>query len=191
MNYDYHCGVIDAFNEVIKAEVKNLALSHPSSKEEIEQLEQKHNEAPHLREAHKALAKEVISFIHGEEAYNEAIKISNALFSGNIKELTADQIAMGFSDLPKAVAKELTLCDTLIELKLASSRREAREFIRNGAVLVNGEKLTSYLADVDDFGDYAPETEVIKDGYFHESEYRSAPYFDLRIDGITLLNEKY
>ena len=54
---------------------------------------------------------------------------------------------------------------------------------------VNGQKLSSYLADVDDFGDYAPETEVIKDGYFHESEYRSAPYFDLRIDGITELNK--
>ena len=54
---------------------------------------------------------------------------------------------------------------------------------------VNGEKLTSYLADVDDFGDFAPETEVIKDGYFHESEYRSAPYFDLRIDGITEINK--
>ena len=54
---------------------------------------------------------------------------------------------------------------------------------------VNGEKLTSYKADVDDFGDFAPETEVISDGYFHESEYRSAPYFDLRIDGITEINK--
>lgn len=50
---------------------------------------------------------------------------------------------------------------------------------------VGGETLTSYLADVDDDGKYVGETEVIKDGYFHESEYRSAPYFDLRIDGIT------
>lgn len=50
---------------------------------------------------------------------------------------------------------------------------------------VKGETLTSYLADVDDFGDFVGETEVIKDGYFHESEFRSAPYFDLRIDGIT------
>ena len=54
---------------------------------------------------------------------------------------------------------------------------------------VGGEKLTSYKADVDDFGDYQPETEVISNGYFHESEYRSAPYFDLRIDGITELNK--
>ncbi len=56
---------------------------------------------------------------------------------------------------------------------------------------VNGEKLTSYKADVDTDAAYTPDTEVIADGYFHESEYRSAPYFDLRIDGITLLNEKF
>ena len=112
------------------------------SKEEIEELERKHNEAPHLREAHNALAKEVITFLHGEEAYNEALKISKALFSGNIKELTASQIEMGFGDLPSTENGNNTLVDTLIELKLASSRREAREFIRNGAVSLNGEKVT-------------------------------------------------
>ena len=53
---------------------------------------------------------------------------------------------------------------------------------------VGGETLTSYLADVDDMGDFVPETEVIADGYFHESEYRSAPYFDINIDGIEILN---
>ncbi|MBR1585510.1 MAG: BMP family ABC transporter substrate-binding protein [Clostridia bacterium] len=52
---------------------------------------------------------------------------------------------------------------------------------------VNGEALTTYLADVDDLGDFVGETEVIKDGYFAESEYRSAPYFDLDIDGIEIL----
>ena len=52
---------------------------------------------------------------------------------------------------------------------------------------VNGAKLESYLADVDDMGDYVPETEVVTDGYFHESEYRSAPFFDVDIDGITML----
>ena len=56
---------------------------------------------------------------------------------------------------------------------------------------VGGETLTSYLADVDTDPDYTPDTEVISDGYFHESEKRSAPYFDLRIDGITLLDEAY
>ena len=56
---------------------------------------------------------------------------------------------------------------------------------------VEGETLDSYQADVDTDADYTPDTEVIEDGYFHESEYRSAPYFDLRIDGITTLNEMY
>ena len=112
------------------------------SKEEIEELERKHNEAPHLREAHNALAKEVITFLHGEAAYEEALKISKALFSGNIKELTANQIEMGFGDLPSTENGNNTLVDTLIELKLASSRREAREFIRNGAVSLNGDKVT-------------------------------------------------
>ena len=59
------------------------------------------------------------------------------------------------------------------------------------AFTVGGEELTSYMADVDTDAAYEGDTEVISDGYFHESEYRSAPYFDLRIDGITLLDEKF
>ena len=109
--------------------------------EEIARLEESNNTNPHLREAHKALAHEVITFLHGEEAYEEAIKISNALFSGNIKDLTAHEIAIGFNDLPKVTYDSIGLVDALIELKLASSRREAREFIRNGAVSLNGEKV--------------------------------------------------
>ena len=112
------------------------------SKEEIEELERKNNEAPHLREAHKALAREVITFIHGKEAYDEAIKISEALFSGNIKSLTADEIAQGFNELPSIESYEGSLVDALISSHLASSKIEAREFIRNGAVLVNGDKIT-------------------------------------------------
>ena len=54
--------------------------------------------------------------------------------------------------------------------------------------IYKGETLTTYTADVDDMGDFVPETEVIADGYFHESEYRSAPYFDMFIDGITNLD---
>jgi len=58
-------------------------------------------------------------------------------------------------------------------------------------MLKDGAKIESYIADVDDMGDYAPETEVVFDGYFHESEFRSAPYFDLQLDGIELLNAKF
>lgn len=111
------------------------------SKEEIEELEKKNAEAPHLREAHQALAREVITFIHGAEAYEEALKISKALFSGDVKSLNAKEIEMGFTDLPSvSVFSEMSLVDALIEAKLAKSKREAREFITNGAVSLNGEK---------------------------------------------------
>ena len=112
------------------------------SKEEIEELEKKNQEAPHLREAHKALAHEVIKFIHGEEAYNEAVKISEALFSGDIKSLTAKEIEMGFNDLPSINANGQTLIQALVETGLAASNREARQFIQSGAVSVNGDKAT-------------------------------------------------
>ena len=111
------------------------------SQEEILELEEKNKTQPHLREAHKALAREVITFIHGKEAYEQALKISQALFSGNIKDLTAAEIAMGFNDLPTITTTgDKTLVDVLIDTKLASSKREAREFVNNGAVSVNGEK---------------------------------------------------
>lgn len=118
------------------------------SKEEIEELEEKHHIQPHLREAHKALAREVITFVHSKEDYDQAIKISNALFDGNIKELTAKEIEMGFNDLPTAEGRETKLVDALIETGLASSKREAREFIRNGAVTLNGDKMTDENFDV-------------------------------------------
>lgn len=111
------------------------------SKEEIEELDKKNQEAPHLREAHQALAREVITFIHGRDAYDESVKISHALFSGDIKALTAKEIEMGFGDLPSInLHDNLTLVDALIEASLAKSKREAREFIQNGAVSLNGDK---------------------------------------------------
>ena len=119
------------------------------SKEEIEELEVKNNTQPHLREAHKALAKEVITFIHSEEDYNQALKISSALFSGDVKSLTAKEIEMGFNDLPCVQVEEGTmLVDLLISSGVASSKREAREFLRNGAVTINGEKVTDEAAVV-------------------------------------------
>lgn len=77
--------------------------------------------------------------------------------------------------------------------------KEVEEALKSGdtqvfdtsAFTVKGKKLDSYKADVDTDKDYKPDTEVIKDGYFHESEFRSAPYFDLQIDGIKLLDTKF
>ena len=110
------------------------------TKEEIEELEKSFNEAPHLREAQKALAKEMTVMIHGEEAYNQAIRLSQALFSGKIKDLTKEEIAMGFEGLPQVEIEEnIGLIDALVLTKAASSKREAREFINGGGVSINGE----------------------------------------------------
>lgn len=112
------------------------------SKEEIEELDEKNKLHPELREAHKALAKSVISFIHSEEDYNEAVKISNALFNGDIKSLTAEEIEIGFADLDSVEIEDNTsLLDLLIKGQIASSRREAREFVKGGAISLNGDKV--------------------------------------------------
>ncbi len=82
---------------------------------------------------------------------------------------------------------------TLAKLKDVAAKLKSGEVkvFDTDTFTVNGEKLTTYMADVNTDADFIPDTEVIKDGYFHESEYRAAPYFDVRIDGITLLNEVY
>ena len=110
------------------------------SKGEIEELEARHNANPHLREAHKALAKEVITFIHGIDAYNQAIKISEALFSGNVASLTSTEIEMGFNDVPSvhATLDEENIVECLVNNHFCQSKREAREFVTNGAISING-----------------------------------------------------
>ena len=80
--------------------------------------------------------------------------------------------------------------EKIAEVKAALEAGETHVFDAS-TFTVGGEALTSYMADVDTDAAYTPDTEVILDGYFHESEFRSAPYFDLRIDGISLLDENY
>ena len=96
------------------------------TKEEIDKLEESNTKEPEKREAHKALAKEIITFIHGEEEYNSAKEISNALFSGKVNELTDKQIEEAFKGVPKfKLEEEKTLIEILVDNKIASSRREA------------------------------------------------------------------
>lgn len=110
------------------------------SKEEIEDLERRHKEAPELREAHKALAREIITDLHGKEEYEKAERISASLFSDNIKKLTSDEIEMGFKGVPTIeIKEELSIIDLLVNEKIASSKREAREFLNNGAISINNE----------------------------------------------------
>ena len=110
------------------------------TKEQIEEIMVSFENEPHLRVAQKALAKEMTVLIHGEEAYNQAVKVSTALFSGKVGELTKEEIEMGFEGVPTVeIEEDMNLIDALVLVKAASSKREARDFINNGAVLVNGE----------------------------------------------------
>ena len=109
--------------------------------DEINELEKKHLECPEKREAHKALAKEVITFLHGVDEYEKAVKISEALFSGNIRNLTKYEILIGFKGVPTFKFEEKNLVDLLVENNICSSKREAREFINNGAITINDEKI--------------------------------------------------
>jgi len=113
------------------------------SKEEIDALAYSHEVEPHLRCAHKALAKDVITFLHGSEAYHTAVKISEALFSGDIKHLTKDEIEQAIKGIPTMdLASEISLVDLLVDGTLCSSKREAREMIHQGSITLNGEKVT-------------------------------------------------
>lgn len=135
--------------------VKYLKLFTFLSHEEIEQLEKSVQEEPHLRKAQKALAEEMTRLIHSEAALQQAIKISEALFSGDVENLSADEIKQGFKDVPSysvAAEEELGLVDLLVNAKISSSKRQAREDITNGAISVNGERVqeVAYLLQDND-----------------------------------------
>ncbi|MEY2193470.1 tyrosine--tRNA ligase [Neobacillus sp. BF23-41] len=123
--------------------VKYLKIFTFLSHEEIEQLEKAVQEEPHLRKAQKVLAEELTRLIHGEDSLQQAIKISQALFSGDVRSLSGAEIEQGFKDVPAYTSqKEENLVDLLVAAKISPSKRQAREDISNGAVTVNGEKIT-------------------------------------------------
>ena len=113
------------------------------TKEEIEDIMEKHNKEPHLRLAQKTLAREVITDLHGEEEFNKALKISEALFSGDISKLSEDELVDSMSGVPTyEIDNEENIVDMLVNTGILSSKREAREFITNGSISINGEKVT-------------------------------------------------
>ncbi len=110
--------------------------------DEIEAIIKDHYEHLGQRIAQKALAYDVVSTIHGEEKALEAVKMSNALFSGDVSSLSEENILELFSDLKVEVKENILLEDLLLEIKAASSKREAREFIKGNSVSLNGVKAT-------------------------------------------------
>ncbi|MEJ8777900.1 tyrosine--tRNA ligase [Pseudogracilibacillus sp. ICA-222130] len=112
------------------------------SREEIEEIEKATEADPGARVAQKRLAEEMTTFVHGKEALDQAIKISEALFSGDVKQLTKHEIEQGFKDVPTYVAEksDIGLIDLLVAAKISPSKRQAREDITNGAIYVNGDR---------------------------------------------------
>lgn len=147
-SYELYQYLINVDDEMVISYLKIFTFLTP---EEIMQLEKSNQENPHLREAHKALAREIITDLHGKDAYLEAVKISESLFSGNIKELSAKELEDAFKGIEPFVAKEANLVDFLVEFGICSSKREAREFISNGSISVNGDRVTDldYLVTKD------------------------------------------
>ncbi|MGG3915026.1 tyrosine--tRNA ligase [Rossellomorea vietnamensis] len=137
--YQFWINAADA--DVVKYLKYFTFLSH----EEIEALAASVETEPHLRKAQKTLAEEMTKLIHGEEALDQAIRITQALFSGDIKSLSASEILEGFKDVPsfeQAKGEEIGLIDLLVNGKISPSKRQAREDVGNGAIYINGERIT-------------------------------------------------
>ncbi|KPN83161.1 Tyrosine--tRNA ligase [Apilactobacillus kunkeei] len=122
------------------------------NKEEIEELEEQVKNEPWKRAAQRRLAEEVTEFVHGKDAVVEAQNITEALFSGNVQDLTTDEVETGFKNMPSVEVSadkknivEWLADDTAIE----PSRRQAREDVSNGAIRINGEKVDDVDFEID------------------------------------------
>ncbi|MFJ7974577.1 tyrosine--tRNA ligase [Peribacillus sp. NPDC096379] len=137
--YQFWINAADA--DVVKYMKFFTFLSH----EEIEALAQSVESEPHLRKAQKTLAEEMTRLIHGQDALDQAIKISAALFSGDVKNLSASEIQVGFKDVPsfsRNNTDDINVVELIVEANISPSKRQAREDIQNGAISINGEKVT-------------------------------------------------
>lgn len=109
------------------------------SREEIESIMDRHNKEPHLRIAQEVLAREFITDLHGKDEYDKAYKISKCLFNNKIDELEEDELNDAFKGVPSfKVELGISLLDVLVGNNIASSKREAREFLASKSILVNG-----------------------------------------------------
>ena len=119
------------------------------SREEIEAIEAEHNQAPERRLAQKRLAQEILTDLHGEGAYESAVKISELLFAGKIKEIPLNDLLAGLKDVPHFTAQGGPIMDVLVSAGICSSKREAREFLSNGSLTFNGEQIRDVNTVID------------------------------------------
>ena len=146
--------------------VKYLKYFTFLNRAEIEDLAQKTAQEPWKRAAQKKLAAEVTKFVHGEAGLQEAQMITDALFSGDIKSLSVKQIEQGLKNAPSAEAADESknIVDFLVDTKIESSKRQAREDIKNGAIYVNGDRQRDIDFDVDPDSAFEGKYVIIRKG---------------------------
>ena len=121
------------------------------SLDEIKDIMIKHNREPHLRLAQKTLASEFVRDLHGEEELQKALKLSEILFTGKFINLSKEDIEEIFDkNMIIDVDNNIPLIDLLIQMQIASSKREAKEFITGNSISINGEKITDLEYNIDD-----------------------------------------
>ena len=138
-SYELYQYLVNLEDTMIISYLKKLTFL---SREEIEEIEAKHNEHPELREAHKILAREIITDLHGKEEYEKAVRISDALFKGNFSDLSNEELGEAFKgNEVKEVELNKNILDVLVEMNVATSKRQAREFISGNSIEIKGEKV--------------------------------------------------
>ena len=138
-SYEFYQYLINSDDVKIEEYLKVFTFLSP---EEIMDIMKKHHEHPEERLAQKTLAREFITDLHGEEEYLKALRISEALFSGNIRSLTSEELHDAFNNIPSCEIKEdKNIIDILVETGICTSKREAREFVSNNSISINGEKI--------------------------------------------------
>ena len=145
-SYELYQYFINAEDEKVIDYLKKLTFL---SKEEIDALEKSLKEEPELRLAQKALAKEIITFLHGEDEYKKALNISESLFTDKIWNLSSTEIINSIKDVPQIKLEEnILLVDLLVNSKIVSSKREAKEMITGNAISINNKKITDIEATI-------------------------------------------
>ena len=137
------------------------------SLDEIAEIEKEFNASRHERLAQKVLAREVVTLVHGEEAYKEALKITEQLFAGNIKSLSAKELKQGLNNVPNYAVQaddNRNIVEVLVATKISPSKRQAREDVQNGAIYINGERIQDLAYTLSDDDKIDNELTVIRRG---------------------------
>ena len=137
------------------------------SLDEIEEIRKQFEAAPHERLAQKILAREVVTLVHGEKAYQEALNITEQLFAGNIKNLSVKELKQGLRGVPNYQVQaedNLNIVDLLVTAGVVNSKRQAREDVQNGAIYVNGDRIQDLDYTLSDADKLENELTVIRRG---------------------------